>query len=85
MSKQDEALIEAAAEAVKLRDTICHAIMPPLDGKPMGVISAALTGICANFIAGSPSQARGPMRDLLFSQIDAMIPIAIEARKRTAT
>jgi hypothetical protein len=73
--------IDTAAEAIKLRDAIRQTIMPLLDSKPMGVISAALTGICANFIAGCPPHARGLMRDILFSQIDAMIPIAVEVQK----
>jgi len=42
-----ERAAQAAAEAVKLRDAIQQVIMPLCDGKPMGVISAALTGICA--------------------------------------
>jgi len=81
MSELEDRIIEAATEAMKLRDMIQQTIMPLLDGKPMGVISAALTGICANFIAGCPPHAREAMRNVLFSQIDAMIPLFVAQPK----
>ena len=74
-------LAEAAAEAIRLRDAIHQVILPMFDGKPIGVITGTLTGICAHFIAGCPPHAREAMRNVLFSQIDAMIPIAVEVQK----